>query len=257
MMNQTVRAIERALAILTSFDAEHSQLGITELSQRLQMPKSTVHRILTTLESWGFVGQDKASGRYQLGLQVFELGTVVGNTLALRQASLPVLEQLRRETQETVLLAVYDDGEVLYLDVLDSPQPVKLIVRPGSRLLAHCTASGKAFLSALPEAEVERLLSRPLIRRTPKTITDPDELRREMALDRQRGYSVAREENNPGTHAVGVPILSERGDVLGVVTVAGPAYRLSDEVMLHLAERTVAAAQHISQRIRGHNGAAE
>lgn len=254
-MNETVRSIERALAILNCFDDDHPLLGITELSERLRLPKSTIHRILTTLETFGFVQQDEVSSRYQLGLRLFELGTVVGNNLALRRAALPVLKQLGLDTQETVLLVAYDAGEVVYLDVLECPQPVRIDARPGKRLPAYCTASGKAFLSVLPKGEVERVLSHPLACRTPNTITDPAELRRDLVLTRQRGYSISNEEYNIGIRAVAAPILSEKGRLWGVVGVAGPAFRLSEGATLHLAEQAVAAAQRISRRIRGSSSA--
>lgn len=256
-MNETVRAVERALAILTCFDNEHSQLGITEIAEKVHLAKSTVHRILITLESWGFIQQDEASSRYQLGLRLFELGAVVGNSLALRQVALPVLEQLSRETQETVLLVVYDEGEVVYLDVLECPQPVKIDARPGKRLPAHCTASGKAFLSVLPQAAVNRVLARPLLRRTPNTIVDPDELRKDLALTRSRGYSISNEEYNFGIRAVGVPIVAEKAGVWGVVSVAGPAFRLSDDIILRLAEQTKRAVRRISERIGGRSSPLE
>jgi DNA-binding IclR family transcriptional regulator len=256
-MNETVRAIERAMAILNCFDNENSQLGITEISEKVHLAKSTVHRILLTLEGWGFIQQDDVSSRYQLGLRLFELGAVVGNSLALRQAALPVLRQLSEETQETVLLVAYDAGEVVYLDVLECPQPVKIDARPGKRLPAHCTASGKAFLSVLPRAEVERVLFKPLVRRTPNTITDAEELRRNLALSRTRGYSISDEEYNIGIRAVGVPILSDKGSVWGVVSVAGPAFRLADDVVVQLAERAMAAARRISERISGRGNRVE
>jgi IclR family KDG regulon transcriptional repressor len=253
-MNETVRSVERALAILGCFDDDHPLLGITEISAQLNLPKSTIHRILATLEAWGFVQQDEVSCRYQLGLRLFELGAIVGNSLGLRQAALPVLKQLSRETEETVLLVAYDSGEVVYLDALECPQPVKIDARPGKRLPAHCTASGKAFLSALPREEVERVLSRPLSGRTPKTITDAEELRCNLTLSRQRGYSISDEEYNTGIRAVAAPIVSEKGRVWGVVAVAGPAFRLSDDAIRNLGEHTVAAARRISERIRGRGG---
>jgi IclR family KDG regulon transcriptional repressor len=255
-MNKSVRSIERALAILGCFHSDHPLLSISEIAERVSLSKSTVHRILTTLKAWGYIQQDEVSSKYQLGLKIFELGTIVGNSMALRQAALPVLEQLGHETQETVLLVAYDAGEVVYLDVLECPQPVKIDARPGKRLPAHCTASGKAFLSVLPQEEVERVLSRPLVQRTPKTITAPAALRSELALTRQRGYSISDEEYDAGIRGVAAPILSTRGSLWGVVSVAGPAFRLSDSVLQHLAERTVAAAQQISECIQGRSSQA-
>ena len=250
-MSDTVRSIERALAILGCFDSEHPVLGISDIAERLHLPKSTVHRILATLEAWGYIQQDEVSSKYQLGLRLFELGTTAGESLALRHAALPVLKELGQATQEAALLVAYDSGEVVYLDVLECPQPVKIDARPGKRLPSHCTASGKAFLSALPQEEVERVLSRPLIRRTEKTITDPEMLRRDLALGRQRGYCVSNEEYNMGIRAVAAPILSEKGRVWGVVSVAGPAFRLSDNTVTQIGEHTMAAARRIAERIRG------
>jgi IclR family KDG regulon transcriptional repressor len=250
-MQDTVRSVERALSILTCFADENARLGITEIAERLELPKSTVHRILTTLEARGFVQQDAESGKYQLGLKLFELGALAGNRGGLRQAALPVMEELGRETEETVLLVSYDRGDVVYLDVLESPQPVRIDARPGRRLPAYCTASGKAFLSVLPDSELESVLGQELVSRTPQTITDAQQLRRDLALTRQRGYSISDEEYNPGIRAVAVPILSEKGAVWGVISVAGPAFRLPDDKLRRIGERTAAAARSIAQRIEG------
>lgn len=255
-MSEAVRAVERALAILNCFDADNSVLGVTEIADRLSLPKSTVHRILGTLESRGFVQQDPATSQYQLGLKLMELGTLVSSRAVLRQVSLPILRALSRETEETVLLVVYDEGEVVYLDALECPQPVKIDARPGRRLPAYCTGSGKAFLSFLPQSEVDRVLADPLAARTPNTITDPAKLRENFAETRRRGYSISNEEYAVGIRAVGAPILSQSGEVWGVVAVAGPAFRLSDERIRAIGERTAAAAHQISERIRYGPGAA-
>ncbi len=252
-MNDLVRSVERALAILGCFGAEHPQLGISDIAEQLHLPRSTVHRILTTLEAWGYIQQDESSSKYQLGLKLFEMGTLVRATSSLRHAALPVLEQLVQETKEAALLTVYDNGDVLYLEVREYPQPVKIAANPGDRLPAYCTASGKALLSVLPPEEVERVLARPLIRRTPKTITDPDQLRHELALIRQRGYSISDEEHGVGVRGVAAPILTREGNGLGAVAIVGPVIRLSDPVMQHFAHLIVAAARRISERIQGRN----
>jgi DNA-binding IclR family transcriptional regulator len=250
-MSEVVRAVERALAILNCFGADNSAvLGVTEIAERLNLPKSTVHRILGTLESRGFVQQDPVTSQYGLGLKLMELGSLVGTRAVLGQASLPMLRALSRETEETVLLVVYDEGEVVYLDALESPQPVKIDARPGKRLPAYCTGSGKAFLSFLPQSEVERVIADPLVARTPNTITDPVKLREDFAETRRRGYSISNEEYAVGIRAVGAPILSQSGEIWGVVAVAGPAFRLPDERIRAIGERTVAAARQISERIR-------
>ncbi len=249
-MSDVVRAVERALAILNCFDANNSVLGVTEIAGRLGLPKSTVHRILGTLESQGFVQQDPVTSQYQLGLKLMELGALVGTRAVLRQVSLPMLQALSGETEETVLLVVYDEGDVVYLDALECPQPVKIDARPGRRLPAYCTGSGKAFLSFMPQSEVESVIAGPLTARTPNTITDPAKLRENLAETRRRGYSISNEEYAVGIRAVGAPILSQSGEIWGVVAVAGPAFRLPDERIRVIGERTVAAARQISERIR-------
>ncbi|NJD59464.1 MAG: IclR family transcriptional regulator [Anaerolineae bacterium] len=165
-MPQAVRAVERALDILLCFRTDRSSLSLTEIAEQVGMNKSTIHRLLATLESKHFIIRDKATGMYQLGYLFVELASIILQDLDLRQLAKPYLQQLSDRSGETVDLAILSDGHVVYLQVIESTQRVKIAAAVGERLPATCTATGKAFLAYLPESQVRQILDQDSTRYT-------------------------------------------------------------------------------------------
>jgi len=250
-MSQPVQVLQRAMRLLTSFDHDHPEMGVTELAHRLGLHKATVHRILGTLESEGFVQQNPVNEKYRLGFRLVELGLLALEQISLRREALPFMQELLRECQETVDLAVFDSGEMVYLEVLESPQPVKIAAKTGRRLPVHCTASGKAYLAHTSEDEVEAVLARGLEPHTPNTICDPESLRKDLRLTRERGYSISREEFEVGINAVAAPVMDNGQQVVAVVAIAGPAYRLPPDRMAELGEAVRRTARELSYHLGG------
>jgi len=248
-MSQPVQVLQRAMRLLTTFDHEHPEMGVTELAQRLDLHKATVHRILFTLELEGFVQQNPATGKYRLGFRLFELGALAAEQISLRREALLSMQKLLDECQETVDLAVFDDGEMVYLEVLESPQPVKIAAKPGRRLPVHCTASGKAYLAYASEDEVEAVLAQGMEPCTPNTICDPEALREDLRLTRERGYSISREEFEVGINAVAAPVMDNGQQVVAVVAIAGPAYRLPPDRMAELGNAVQRTARELSHHL--------
>jgi len=247
-MAQYIQVLERAMRLLSSFDHNHPEMGVTDLACELDLPKPTVYRILSTMESGGFV-QQSTNGKYRLGFRLAELGLLALNQISLRREALPYLRELIEECQETVDLAVFEGGEMVYLEVIESPQPVKIAARAGRRLPAHCTASGKAYLAYASDEVVAEALSRGMECYTPSTIDDPEDFLEELRLVRERGYSVSEEEYEVGIKAVAAPVMGREGQPVAVIAIAGPAYRLPEERVAELGEAVRRATRGLSEHL--------
>ncbi len=159
MVNQPpTRTVERALDILLCFRPEEPGLTLTQIAERVEMHKSTVHRLLATLEQKRFIQHVDGNGTYRLGLRLVELGFTVLKGNDIHRQALPYMHRLSAECRETVDLAILDGGQVVYLQVVESPQRMKFAVAPGQRLPAFCTATGKGFLAFLPDRPSRRNL---------------------------------------------------------------------------------------------------
>lgn len=248
-MSKPIRAVDRALDILLCFSREEPELCLTEIAERAELHKSTVHRVLATLEHRGFVQHDEATGKYRLGLRVLELAMLALETMDIRRHAWPFLRRLSEECRETVDLGVLDGTDIVYLEVIESPQRVKLAAAPGQRLPACCTSSGKAVLAYLPEAQVKQIMVQGLRRYTEHTIVSPDDFLADLHTTRERGFAIAQSEYEDGINAVAAPILDPRGRPVAVVAVAGPAFRLPMERMLELGPTVRQCAEDIAREI--------
>lgn len=250
-------SVRNAARVLTSFSAEDREFGVTELARRLGLGKSTVHRLLVTLAAEHLVEQNPETGKYRLGLRIYELGALVSVHMDLHEAATPYLHELRSLTGETVQVAVLDGREVVYVERLESIHTLRLFGRVGHRNQAHCTSTGKVLLAHLPEAELEALLDGWVLEpKTPFTITDPQALREELAAVRRRGYAENKNEAEIGVASVAAAIRGANGDVMAAVSVAAPVLRLDGGSVRKFAGRTMEAATAISRRL-GYRGALE
>ena len=242
--------VRNAARVLTSFSVEERELGVTELARRLGLGKSTVHRLLATLAAEHLVEQNPQTGKYRLGLKVYELGALVSVHMDLHEAAIAHLHELRNRTGETVQLAVLDGREVVYVERLESSHTLRLFGRVGHRNLAHCTSTGKVLLAALPDAALDRLLDGwTLEPKTPYTITDPEALRAELDAVRARGYAENMNEAEIGVASVAAPVRGAAGDVVAALSVAAPVMRLDGKSVRTFAGMTVTAAEAVSRRL--------
>lgn len=245
-----VQSVERAIAILKAFSAEEPELGVGELSRRLQLPKSTVFRLLQTLEAGGLISQNPETGQYRLGVDLIALA---GNVLAfadVRSVARPHLRRLADSLQETVNLSILDRNQVINLEqFVGGDRLVMRVGWVGRRMPVHAVSSGKAILAFLPPDEVEALLREPLVALTPHTITDPDVLRAELQHIREQGYAIALEELEEGLHALSAPVWNHEGRVVASVSVSGPAYRLTEERLHAIAPEVLHTTHQISTEL--------
>src|ERR1700679_166503 len=191
-------SVANAILLMKVFSDDHSELGISALAERLGLAKRTVHRLASTLVEAGMLEQNKETGKYRLGLAVFELGSLVRRRFDMSFEAKPWLMTLREQTGETVNLSILDHGGVVCVNFLESQKANRISSGIGLRKPVHCTAEGKVLIAFQTEAAVERIIAAGLDRRTPKTITDPALLRKELAAIRNQGYATDAEEYEIG-----------------------------------------------------------
>jgi len=243
-----VQVLDRAMAILDALAvANQRDISLVELAAQLQLHKSTAHRLLMILERHRMVEREPQSGRYRLGLRLFELGAVAIARFNIRDYARPHLERVLFETEETVHLCVLDAGEVLYVDKLEPSRSVRMASKVGRLSPAHCSAVGKAMLAHLSERELDEILKqRGLARMTAKTIVTPAELKAELKTVRERGYAIDNEEAEDGVRCVGAAVLGPSGRPVGAISTSAPSFRLTLERVPAVAESVCRAARAIS-----------
>ena len=225
----SARAAERTLDIMLAFLREGRELGISELSRTVRLPKATVHRLVHVLVSRGFLARDPATARYRVGLTPFRLGNLFLAQTHVRQVALPVIHDLARQTGETVNLNLVVDRHRICIEKAESPHDIRHAVELGRPLPLYAGASGKVLLAHLPEEEIEAVIAAGIHRLTARTIVDPARLRRSLAEIRRRGYAVTSDERVAGASAVSAPIRNGTGRVVAGLTVSGPTYRFTAE----------------------------
>jgi DNA-binding IclR family transcriptional regulator len=233
-MSEQTRTVVRAIDVLLSFSNSEPELTLTEISAKLGIHKSTLHRLL--------------------GTRLLELALLVSGHNDLQRRARPYLYRLADECQETADLSILDNAEVVYLEVVESPQRVKLAARPGQRLPAHSTASGKAFLAHLPASEMHAILPSEFARYTEGTLASKDSLLRDLQATRERGFAMSIQEHEAGINAVAAPVLDATGYPIAVVAVAGPSFRLTSERMLEIAPLVRVAADAIAGEVGSVHG---
>jgi IclR family acetate operon transcriptional repressor len=245
-----VQSIDRAVQILQCFDGAHPELGISDLSRRTGLSTSTVHRLLGSMLANDLIRQS-ADRRYALGPLVVRLAT--GGALAgtLRTAALPVAQRLRDETNETVGIHEHvPRGRRVVIDQVESRQELRrTYTELGIPIPIVHGSPGKAILAFVPYAEQERLIAEPIEQATPKTITEPDALREELALTRRRGWAFSDAERTPGIRSLAAPVFDHSGSVLGSIGVSVPEIRVPDDRVEPLGLRCKEAARAVSESL--------
>src|SRR5579864_2544752 len=243
-----VQSLDRALEILKLLGNE-PEMRITDLARRLEVHKSTVFRLLATLEEHGLVEQNPSTERYRLGYGLVRLAGAVVAELDLARASRPVLEELAVRTGETVNLAILQGDQVINIEQIASPNLVVNVNWVGKQTPLHATSNGKVLLAHLPEADRLRLFGPALPRLTPRTITDVRVLEKQLHRVLDDGYAFTLEELEQGLNAVAAPVFAADGRVVAAFSVAGPAYRVTPHRLTELGEMTKDAGEAISRRL--------
>jgi DNA-binding IclR family transcriptional regulator len=239
------RTLLRGLEVLEVLAASSEPLGPTSIAQAVGLDKATISRLLFTLCEAGYARQE-GNGSYRLTGKILQLGSGVSLDPELREIARPHLVELRDVTDETVHLGVRDGNHVVYIDKIEGSHPVRLVSAVGQVMPLHTTALGKSALAWMDDDEREPLLSQlELVRRTEHSIGTLEELGDELERTRERGFSIDDRENEDHAVCVGAPIFDAHQRVVGMISVSGPSYRISERVD-ELGEHCRKASEAIS-----------
>ncbi|WP_027414672.1 IclR family transcriptional regulator [Aneurinibacillus terranovensis] len=246
----SVQAVERALLLLKLISESSSPVSIGDLAKKAKLNRTTAWRLIGTLENQGFVEKDMLTNGYQLGYAVSQLISRNDQYAALIRRARPILEKLKEETGETVLLSVPKHNGILTIDQIDTDHSVRLVDYSNTISPLHCTSNGKILLSLLPDEELNILLRQPLKKFTNYTIIDPEELRRELKNVLVRGTGTCIGEFDENENAISAPIFDDKKNLIAFITVGGPGFRLTHNKLLLLNDKMLEAAQKIEQQLR-------
>lgn len=249
-----VRAVSRALSVLSSIGEARSSYGISlsEISKRVQLNVSTVHRMLAELEQAEFVQRHPITDFYILGPKIVLLGRQSLEQLGLGDSAIVALTELQAATGEGVTMAVRQGPRAVYIHQVESRQVLRAELQVGSFVPLHCTAVGKVLLAYCPPDRIDELVREAgLARYTPATITSLPELKAELERTAERGYSIDNEEFLFGVRCMGAPIRNAMGQVVAAVAVTGPSQRMSDAAMEAHRTHLLACTQRVSRLFAG------
>jgi DNA-binding IclR family transcriptional regulator len=244
-----VRAVERALQIMDCFSTDHPERGISEIAQHVGLHKATTHRIVTTLVNFGYLERSSDDQKYKLGMRLANLGNKVIKHIEIRDEALPIMNGLVGKLDEACDLSIFDRGDVYYVVVIKSTHALSIAAAVGQRLPPYCTASGKMLLAYLSPEELDGYIKLPIKSFTEKTVTQPDELRRQLALFRQQGYAYDDEEYEVGIRAVAVPIFNHQEKVVAALGIPSPTSRMTSERIPEIARILKEAGEEISHKL--------
>ncbi|HCL90293.1 MAG TPA: hypothetical protein DHW70_03115 [Candidatus Atribacteria bacterium] len=247
---ERIKSIDKALGLLEFLSVNEQETGITEISKNLHLGLSTVHRILFTLKSRGYVIQNLNTKKYRLGIKLFTLGCAVQSTKRLVEITKPYLKQLSQSTNETANLAILEGKEVIYLDTIGSPEILRTEIMAGTRTPAHCAALGKALLAFISDGEFKSLYKKdePLSSLTSKSISSLEELKKHLKKVKEQGYAVDREEYKIGINCISVPIFGRNGEAIAAISITGPASRFTIDEMGKVKDKLMTISKEISNQ---------
>ena len=244
-----IESADRVLRVLESFAPHEQYASLSDIADRVGLPKSSVHRLLVTLIGHGFVDRDPTTRRYRLGIRLFELGSAAIHERGLYSAAQPVLEDLSKATGETCHLAVLSGAEAVYVQKIDGPSSIIMSSRVGGRAPCHATSIGKVLVAWSGDEVLREIKSKGLRAKTPSTITTFSEFDDELSRVRRLGYALDMEEFEEGLRCIAAPVRDQSGRVVSALGIAGPRKRFGDQQIKKLASAVVGAADMLSRNL--------
>ena len=245
-----IKVLDKSLFILETLLQHSSSISIMEISKKLKIYPSTIHRVLNTLKYRGYVEQNPADQKYRLGLKLVELGMARYHQIDLVKEAHPFLKELVDQCNETVHLGTLDQEGVLYIAKEDCTRTIRMVSQVGRRAPQHSTALGKILLAHLPEKEREEIIAhKNLSRFTEHTITEKKELEKELEQVKKQGFALDREENEKEICCIAAPIRDYCGKVIAALSISSPVYRIDINKQNHLKEVLIEITKKISKRL--------
>lgn len=248
--NQLIKSLDRALNILELIVQSENGLGVTEISRKLDIHKSTVYRLLDTLKFRGYLEKNEDNHKYRTGMKLFELGSKAINDIDSRIRVRPYLEELMKKTKETVHLGILDFGEIIYLDKVESTETIRMYSQVGKRAPVHSTSLGKTIMAHLPRQKVLEILNeKDLIAKTENTITDLDKFLVHLEKVRKQGYAVDDEEQEKDMRCIAGPIFNHKGDIIASFSISAPISRMTSQRLEILSKLVVEYSAKMSRSL--------
>ncbi|MGM0420741.1 MAG: IclR family transcriptional regulator [Bacillota bacterium] len=250
---QLVKSLDRALNILEVVSHSKEPLGVTELSNKTDLNKSTVYRMLNTLKYRGYIAQNNEKDKYTTGLKLFELGNLVIDDLDLRKTSVSYLKELMELTGETVHLGILDEGEVIYIEKVESSETIRMHSKIGKRVYAHNTSLGKILLAYSDKETIENILNeKGLPQTTENTITKKDKFKDHLRQVKKLGYAVDKEESEEGINCIAGAIFNHKGEITAAFSISVPKSRLNIDITEKYGDLILKYSRRISAAL-GYN----
>jgi DNA-binding IclR family transcriptional regulator len=248
-----VRAVERAIQILSSFETNNRERGISDIAKSVNLHKATTHRIVQTLLNHGYLERSHDKQKYRLGVRLANIGASVIRSLDLQEETIPYLTGLQKKWGETCVLDIYVEGKVNTLAVLPGRFSLTVKANVGQCFPAHSTASGRLFLANLSHNDLDDYLRKTLANCPEKKSFSDEDLYSQLEVIHQKEYSLDIEAFETGVHVVSAPILNHESNMIAAVSILGPSIRMTDPVLSEITSDLIKAAQEISKRM-GWNG---
>ncbi len=247
-----VQSLSRALWLMNALADCPQGLSLSEVAHRVQLPTSTAHRLLTTLQNERYVRFDSERSAWLIGVQAFQIGSTFVRSRDMVAMARPYMRRLMEESGETVNLAINDRMEVVYLAQVECHKMMRAIAGPGGRARMHCSGVGKALLAYASESELHDVIeNQGLTRETQKTLADADALKADLKMIRKRGYAIDDEENAIGLRCVASLVFDEHGEPLAGLSVSGPMARMTDARLPVLGAAVTQIAAEITGELGG------
>jgi DNA-binding IclR family transcriptional regulator len=238
-----VQSLDRAFDLLEAFQSGEEERGVAELARELELPRATVHRLLSSLAHRGFLAQDERTGKYRLGLKLFELGSMVGDALDLKRIAHPAMVELMKQSGETTHLVVLEGTDVVFVDKVETDNPFRMVSQIGRRLPARFSGSGKSLLAELADDEMQHRYASTIDAGSVRRLLD------QLASVRDRGWAMDDQETQAGLRCVGTVVRDYTGVAIAGLSISGPIARIGDERVPDLVECLRSCADSISRAL--------
>ncbi len=247
---EIVQSVDRALLILEIIAENTEGIGITDISTISGIHKSTVHRLVTTLQANDYIEQGE-NNKYKITFKLYELGSKILANVDVIDVAKPFIEKLAKEVNEVVHLVVRNKNEIVYVDKVEANTNTMMMGSSvGKSSPLYCTSVGKAILSNSNLEDIEKVwASSNILKLTEKTIVDYDAFLEELHKTKDRGYAIDDEENEIGVRCVGAPIFDRKGDVIAAISISGPSFRVTYDNLDFYTKRLKEAAGEISKNM--------
>lgn len=250
---ENVKSVERAMQILNCFSIESPELGITELSKKFKVSKSTIHRLVTSMQKHGFLEQDPVSQKYRLGYNILRLSEIILGNINIRNLALPSMQKLREQTKETVGLNIISYKSRVCIEKAESFQDLRRFLVIGRPLPLYAGAAGKILLAYQDEKFIQKVLQEAELKPfTENTVTDPQQIMEELASIKEKGYCITSGERVIGVISIAAPIWNYNNKVVASLTISGPDFRFTPEKNDHFLKLLLEETNNLSRQM-GHS----